>query len=152
MKPDKTAKKQKRECSSKFKPGQSGNPHGRPKGTKNKATIIAQSLLDREAEKLVSHLIKRALAGDSTCLKLCIERLIPPKKQDTPIHLEIPVSSDHNDIRQLTGYIIQATANGEITPHEALIISRVVDQHRKSIELHEFEERLGAIENSIKEK
>ena len=39
--------------STKWKPGQSGNPAGKPKGTRHKATMLAERLLDGQAEELI---------------------------------------------------------------------------------------------------
>jgi len=58
-----------------FKKGQSGNPNGRPKGIRNKATMAAQELLDGEAEALTRKAIEKAMEGDMTALKLCLERI-----------------------------------------------------------------------------
>ena len=56
-----------------FKPGQSGNPNGRPKGSKNFATILQQQLrkmvtitVDGKPKRLtVQEVIARRLANDS---------------------------------------------------------------------------------------
>jgi hypothetical protein len=56
-----------------FKPGQSGNPDGRPKGARNRATIAAERLLDGEADTLTRKAIQLAQQGDTTALRLCIE-------------------------------------------------------------------------------
>ncbi len=58
-----------------FKPGQSGNPAGKPPGAKNRATIMAQSLFDGEAETLTRKIIELAKAGDMQALKVCVDRL-----------------------------------------------------------------------------
>lgn len=63
-----------------FKPGVSGNPNGRPKGLKNKATIIAQDLLDGDSEKITKKCIQMAMKGHPVALKLAMERIIPPRK------------------------------------------------------------------------
>ena len=60
-----------------FKPGQSGNPKGRPKGALNKTTRAAMVLLENEAEDLTRKLVELAKGGDITALRLCLERLIP---------------------------------------------------------------------------
>src|SRR4029077_7685570 len=41
-------------------PGQSGNPSGRPKGSRNRTTLAAEALLDGEAEQLTRKAIELA--------------------------------------------------------------------------------------------
>jgi len=55
-----------------FQKGRSGNPNGRPKGSRNKTTVIAQALLEGEAEALVRKVVQLALEGDLTCLRICL--------------------------------------------------------------------------------
>jgi hypothetical protein len=45
-----------------FEPGQSGNPAGKPKGTRHQLTMLAEQLLEGEAEELTRKAIERALA------------------------------------------------------------------------------------------
>ena len=70
-----------------FKPGQSGNPAGRPPGSRNKTTLLAQGLLDSNAEALIKKLIQMALEGDTAAMRLAIERILPPRK-DLPLEQE----------------------------------------------------------------
>src|SRR5208337_4155357 len=72
-----------------FEKGQSGNPNGKLRGTRNRTTVIAQALLDGKAETLVEKVVELALAGDVTCLRICLERLVPQKK-DAPIEIDLP--------------------------------------------------------------
>jgi hypothetical protein len=58
-----------------FQPGQSGNPSGRPKGARNKATLVVEALLENEAEALTRKVIDLALEGSMPALRLCLERL-----------------------------------------------------------------------------
>lgn len=62
---------------------------GRKEGSRNKATLLAQSLLDGQAEKLVQVAIQQAITGDQAMLRLCIERLIPTRK-DAPVKIDMP--------------------------------------------------------------
>src|SRR5271166_5794025 len=64
-----------------FKPGQSGNPAGKPKGARNKTTLAVEALLDGEAEALTRKAIEKALEGDSVALRLCLERIIPVRRE-----------------------------------------------------------------------
>jgi hypothetical protein len=54
-----------------WKPGQSGNPRGMVRGSRHKASLIAESLLDGECERLTRRAIELALNGDLQALKMC---------------------------------------------------------------------------------
>lgn len=56
-----------------------GNP-GKPRGTRHKATQAALALLDGEAGALTRKAVEMALAGDTTALRLCLERIAPPRR------------------------------------------------------------------------
>src|ERR1700693_659671 len=58
-----------------FTPGASGNPDGRPKGSRNKSTLALEALLDGQAEALTQKAVELALAGDITALRLCLDRI-----------------------------------------------------------------------------
>ena len=68
-----------------FKPGESGNPSGKPPGAKNRATRLAQTLLDGEEEALVRKVIELAKGGDMQALKVCLDRLGPPQKPQSAL-------------------------------------------------------------------
>src|SRR5260370_9516112 len=75
--------------SGRFSKGTSGNPSGRPLGSRNQATVLMESLLEGQAEQLNQKTIKLAMGGDIHAIRLCLERLIPPPK-DRPIQLTLP--------------------------------------------------------------
>ena len=56
------------------------NNSGRPKGSRNKATIAIESLLQGQAEALTQTAVTKALEGDSVALRLCMERIAPAPK------------------------------------------------------------------------
>jgi hypothetical protein len=60
-----------------FQKGQSGNPGGRPPGARNRATIMAETMLQGEVETMTRLAIERAMAGDMTVLRMC---WLPPTK------------------------------------------------------------------------
>ncbi len=109
-----------------FKPGQPGNPDGRPKGTRNRSTLAAEALLDGEAEALTRKAIELALAGEPTALRLCMERLLPARK-DRPIALDLPMIKDATDVCQAIGVVVAAVGDGTITPGEAGAVAKVID-------------------------
>lgn len=62
-----------------FKKGQSGNPKGRPAGTKDKRREL-RALLEPHAPALIEKAVQMALKGDTTALRLCLDRLLPPMR------------------------------------------------------------------------
>src|SRR5690242_12827574 len=72
-----------------FRKGQSGNPAGRPRGRRDERVLFAQALLDGEADAIIRKCIEMAKEGDQVCMKLCMERLLPPVRS-RPVRLDIP--------------------------------------------------------------
>jgi len=73
------------------RPFQAGNKHGkgRPAGSRNKATIALEALLDGEGDAIMRKVIELAKAGSETGLRLCMDRLFPPRRERV-IRLRLP--------------------------------------------------------------
>jgi hypothetical protein len=134
-----------------FRKGQSGNPTGKPKGTRHRTTMAIQELLDGEAEKLTRKCVELALSGDTTALRLCMERLAPVLKS-RPVTIELPVVETAADILKAQSAAIQAMAAGEITPDECATVTGVLETKRKAIETVEIEQRIAALEQHMERK
>ena len=142
---DKTQQGHRRLPSTAWKPGQSGNPKGCPQGSRHKATIAAQALLDGDAEGLTRKCVEAALGGDMTAMRLCLERIVPVRK-DRAVVLDLPVMETVADLPLVTAGIVAACVAGQITPPEAVALSGLVEGHRRAVETAEFEQRLAALE------
>ena len=129
----------------KFKPGQSGNPVGRPKGAMNKTTLATQALLDGEAEALTRKVVELAKNGNPVALRLCLERLLPPRK-DRPVSFPLPKVEGLGDLPKALGAILEAVARGEITPGEGQTLTSILDSYRKAMETADLEARVRALE------
>lgn len=132
----------------KFKTGQSGNPKGKPKGALNKATRAAQELLDGEAQTITRKAVDLAIEGNPVALRLCLERILPPRK-DRPVTLNLPKMEKVGDITKALSTILAAVVQGEITPTEARDLGGLVEGVRKAIETAELESRLRALEEGL---
>ena len=130
---------------SKFKPGQSGNPSGRPRGALNKITLAAQALLEGEAEALTRKVVELAKNGNPVALRLCLERLLPSRK-DRPINFTLPKIKGAGDLTKALGAILEAVAKGEITPAEGQTLAGILEAYRKVLETADFEARISALE------
>lgn len=129
----------------KFTKGTSGNPSGRTKGTRNRTTIALEALLEGEAEAITRKAVEMALAGDTVALRLCMERLIPARK-DRPIRFQLPEINGPKDLTRASAALLAAVAAGDITPSEAAELGRLIDAHVKAVEAADFAERLAALE------
>jgi hypothetical protein len=134
-----------RDANGRWQKGVSGNPAGPPKGFKHRATRAAEELLEGQAEKLTRKAVEMALAGDTVALRLCLERLIPPRK-DRPVALALPPLDGTPDLPTVTAALLSAAAAGELTPGEAGELAKLVEAHRRAIETAEIERRLSALE------
>jgi hypothetical protein len=146
--PAKTGKKQGEISRSKgglFKKGYSGNPNGRPAGSRHRASTLAESLIDGQSQELVNKCIEMALEGDTIALRLCLERLLPPRKT-SPINIKVPRMNNTIDLPKATGAIVNAVAEGKIDPTTGEIFSRVIERHIKAVEVADFEQRLQVLE------
>lgn len=128
-----------------WRPGQSGNPAGKPKGARHRATIAVEQLLDNEAEALTRKAIELALDGDVTALRLVLERLAPPRRE-RPVMVDLPEIASATDAVRALAALVAATAEGSLAPGEAAEFMRLVDGYLKELELTEFELRLAALE------
>ncbi|WP_069879552.1 DUF5681 domain-containing protein [Bosea sp. BIWAKO-01] len=128
-----------------FKPGQSGNPAGKAKGTRHKVTLAIEALLEGEAEALTRKAIELGLAGDMTALRLCMDRLAPARR-DRPVTFDLPRIETAADLSRATQAILEAVAAGELTPSEAAELGKLVDAHARAIEVTDLHRRLEALE------
>ena len=118
---------------------------GRPKGSRNKATIAIESLLQGQAEALTQTAIAKALEGDSVALRLCMERIAPAPK-DQPVSFSLPKMKNALDASEAAGSVLRAVSEGELTPIEATHVMGLIDSFRRTLELTEIEERLRVLE------
>jgi len=137
-----TAKKQRGRP---FEPGQSGNPSGRPKGARNKTTLLVEALLDGQSEAITRKLLEKAVQGDMTAIRLCLERLLPPT-HDRPVAFDLPPIENATDARAASSAVLAACSAGVLSPGEAAQVMALIATHVKIFEVHELEARTKALE------
>ena len=120
---------------------------GKPKGSRNKATIAIESLLQGQAEALTQTAATKALEGDSVALRLCMERVAPALK-DQPVSFSLPKMKNDLDASEAAGSVLSAVSAGELTPIEATRVMVLTDSYRRTLELTGIEERLRALEEN----
>ncbi|MDG1286787.1 MAG: DUF5681 domain-containing protein [Rickettsiales bacterium] len=142
---DNTESEQSEEKPWQFSAGQSGNPSGRPKGSRNRATLAVQALLEGEGEAITRKAIESAKEGDMTAIRLVLERLLPPRK-DAPVSFELPPLKTAEDLPVAIAALIEAVSIGELTPIEAQSVANLLELHHRSLEACELEQRITALE------
>jgi hypothetical protein len=136
-----------RDAHGRYCKGSSGNPAGRPMGCRNRATEMAEALLDGEAEALTRKALDLALDGDPRALRLCLERIIPPRRQ-RPVRLGMAPVAVAADLSAAMAAITNAAAQGSITPGEAAELARVVEIFVRAVETSDFDRRLRLLEQA----
>ncbi len=136
---------------SRYSRGQSGNPSGRPRGSRNRVTMAVEALLEGQAEAIAAKAVEMALEGDTTALRLVMERVVPLRR-GKPVHFDFPPIEHAGDVSAALGSILKATARGELTPDEAVTIANVLEAKRKALETLDLETRLAALEKASQER
>ena len=117
-----------------FKSGKSGNPLGRPKGSRNKTTMAVEALLDGEAETIARKAVEKALEGDMAALRLCLERVLPPRR-DRPVVFDLPNIEGVSDALNASSAVLTACAAGTLSPGEAVEVMGLISSHIRVLEI-----------------
>lgn len=126
------------------RPFSKGNA-GKPPGARHRVTRAIEELLEGEHEALTRKAIEKALEGDMMALRLCLDRLAPPRK-DSPISITLPAVTSVNDALQASAAVLEAVAAGNITPDEAGRVMVLLTAHRTIVETVDLEQRIIKLE------
>jgi hypothetical protein len=122
----------KRGANGRFLPGRSGNPAGKKPGTRNRATALRAALAEGDDLAAARVVIDKALAGDAVAARFIVGRLFPcPRGRE--IRLDLPEGEKAADVLAASNATIAAMAAGEITPDEALTVTRVLDGRLRAL-------------------
>lgn len=127
-----------------FKKGDRANPAGRPKGTKDKRTELRE-LLKPHAPALVKKAVQLALDGDTTALRLCVDRIIPPiKSYEAPVKLE----GFDGTLSEQGQSILRAMGNGKLASSQTASLLQALAAQTRIVEAEELEKRVKALEET----
>ena len=130
-----------------WKPGQSGNPAGKPPGTRNRATQMVLALMEGGAEEITLAIIDAARKGDIAAARLVLERLAPPARE-RPISLDLPDTSTLAGVSAAQQTVLEAVGAGELVPTEGATLAGILESRRKAIVTEELERRIVALEQT----
>ncbi|WP_070154300.1 hypothetical protein [Sphingobium phenoxybenzoativorans] len=118
---------------------------GKTPGARHRTTLAIEALLEGEHEKLTRKAIDKALEGDVPALRLCLERIAPPRK-DAPITFDLPPITTAQDALGASAALLAAVAAGEVSPDEGARVMSLLESHRRLVETGDHEARLTTLE------
>jgi hypothetical protein len=104
-----------------FVKGQSGNPAGRPVGSRNKFTSDMHEALEKAGPALLKMLVDEAIDGKAAAMRQCLDRLMGKHR---PSSVQLPAPDAPNYVMTALTEIYRALGAGEIASDEA---ARLVD-------------------------
>jgi uncharacterized protein DUF5681 len=131
-----------------FRPGQSGNPWGKPRGVRNRATLLLDKMAETDAADVLSAVISRAKKGDVTAASMIMARVWPARK-GRAIAFDLPPLRTAADLAAALGRIAQAIGSGILSPEEGQAVGAVLEMQRKALELTELEARVVVLESEL---
>jgi hypothetical protein len=133
-----------RAAGGKFAAGVSGNPSGRPRGSHNRSSLLAQELLDGDGQLIVRKAIEMAKGGEPVALRLCIERIVP--RRAGMVELALPLVRRAEDVAEACAAVIASAAGGEISLQEGREFMQLLESQRKAIETQDLAVRIELLE------
>ena len=125
-----------------FQKGQSGNPAGKPRGARHKATIFAERLMQDDIERIVGAVLT-AGNGDMTAAKIVLDRLALVSRRQC-VSFDLPKIETSDDEVAARATVLVSVADGDLTPGEAAVISELIDELGRRFRKADFSRRSGA--------
>ena len=104
--------------------GPGGNTAGRPSRARQ-AAVVAEALIGRKTVPLTNKLIEIALAGDRAALRLCLDRIVPPRREP-PIDLCLPKIKGRADLLEALTTIADAAASGALSSSQSAALTQML--------------------------
>ena len=122
--------------------GQSARP---AQGSRNRATLLLEGLIEGEGEAVVRALLAAAKGGDVSAARALLDRLVPPRKE-RPVKVVLPELRTAKDARDALAAVAAAVAEGEMLPGEGETVVKLLEAYARTAAAAELEERVAALE------
>jgi hypothetical protein len=130
-----------------WEPGQSGNPAGRPKGSRHAALLALDAIGAEAGTEIMTAVVNAAKGGDMRAADILLRRLWPERK-GRPVLLGLPTIRETHDIVLALGAVTNAVAMGDLTPDEGAAVAGVLEAQRRAVETIDLERRIAILEQS----
>lgn len=134
-----------------FAKGVSGNPAGRPQGSRNRSTALRDLISDDQSEAILNTMIKAAMDGNLTAARYLLDRVAPASHSQS-IMIDLPPIETVEAGAQAIDATLKAVGQGDITLNEAKEIIELIKDRIKLIETVDFEQRLLKVEQEIRDE
>jgi hypothetical protein len=135
-----------RDAQGHFIRGQSGNPTGRPRGSRNKDTVLVEQMFERFGGALANKAVNMALEGNMAAMRLCVSRIAAPRRHRASDFALLPLRSAA-DLAPAIAAIAEAVGDGAISADEAFQLSQIVDAFGRALAAADIEARLQRLES-----
>lgn len=125
-----------------FKPGKSGNPSGRPKGTPNPQARLRKLI---NVEALIKRLMENAAKGNTRAAELLLDRALPPLRAVAE-PVQMPGLHEAATLTAKAELIVALAAEGRLSPDVATAMLTAIGQLAKTAEIDELTRRIAALE------
>jgi hypothetical protein len=142
--PETTDQKQ---IGSRFTRGASGNPSGRPRGSRHTALRALDAIGAEAGADIMRSVVAAAKGGDMRAADLILRRLWPERK-GRPVQMDLPPITAPSDIVAALGAVAEAVAAGELSPEEGAAVAAILEALRRAVETVDMEQRIAALEQA----
>jgi hypothetical protein len=149
MEPETTGRDQAKPNRGRFRPGTSGNPSGRPKGSRDARTVALAELVDGSGEAIVKKLCAAAEAGEPWAVRVVIEKILP--RLERRVVVEIDRVETAGEVAHAVAQVIELAASGDLSIEEARAFLQLLEVQRRAIETSDLAVRLELLEQAQKE-
>lgn len=122
---------------------------GRPKGSRNKRTLLVEQLLEGELENMAAVLVKLARSGDVRAICEILNRVAPPRRGAPIVIAGFPRIESVSDVPAAMAKLAESVAAGETSPEEAASVASVLKEYVASVETVALAERVAELEKSL---
>ena len=127
-----------------FEPGNSAG-QGRPLGSRNQASLDREALLDEYGTAITKKCLTEAMKGDKSALRLCMERLVPPARQQSAA-FKLPAIRSAADLPRASNAILKTSAEGTLSVQDGEGFLRMLELRQRLLGAPELTLRIEALE------